>query len=540
MAENHLDTKRPNFLFIVTDQHRADHLGCYGHPVVKTPNIDSIAARGRRFDKFYVACAICQPNRSTMMTGRMPSLHGVRHNGVPLDLQQNTFVDLMRLQGYRTALIGKSHLMNMTPLEPRYGRPEPAAGKTPVPEGFEHAVPVDHDSEIYDQEHPKNWLEGSDFEVTLPFYGFDHVDLQTGHADQVSGDYTRWLETKYPNSNDLKGPENALPHDYTAAQAWRTAIPEELYPSSYITEKSLDYLDHHVASNADDPFFMMMSYPDPHHPFTPPGKYWDMYKPEDMPVPDSFFSNTQPPPNVAWAHQRRDDGNQVTSGQGLFAAASEQEVREVMALTCGMITMIDDSIGQVLGKLEDLGIADNTVIVFTSDHGDLLGDHQLILKGPIHYDGLIRVPFIWADTPDRVNQGATAAVSGTLDLAQTFLDRADLEPYYGIQGRSLLPEIGGAEDQGPGCALIEQEDQRDYFGLDAPIRLRTFVTNRYRMTIYHGHDWGEIYDLQEDPSEINNLWDDPSCVGLKADLMEQLARQQMALTDFGPLPTKQA
>ena len=118
--------------------------------------------------------------------------------------------------------------------------------------------------------------------------------------------------------------------------------------------------------------------------------------------------------------------------------------------------------------MEDLGIADNTVIVFTSDHGDLLGDHQLILKGPIHYDGLIRVPFIWADTPDRVNQGATAAVSGTLDLAQTFLDRADLEPYYGIQGRSLLPEIGGAEDQGPGCALIEQEDQRDYFGLDAP------------------------------------------------------------------------
>ena len=156
MAENYSDTKRPNFLFIVTDQHRADHLGCYGHPVVKTPNIDSIAARGRRFDKFYVACAICQPNRSTMMTGRMPSLHGVRHNGVPLDLQQNTFVDLMRLQGYRTALIGKSHLMNMTPLEPRYGRPEPVSDKIPVPEGFEHAVPVDHDSEIYDQEHPKN------------------------------------------------------------------------------------------------------------------------------------------------------------------------------------------------------------------------------------------------------------------------------------------------------------------------------------------------------------------------------------------------
>ena len=106
-------TRKPNFLFIITDQHRADHIGCYGHPVIKTPNIDSIATRGRMFDNFYVACAICQPNRSTLMTGRMPSLHGVRHNGVPLDRRFNIFVDLMRVQGYSTALIGKSHLMNM-------------------------------------------------------------------------------------------------------------------------------------------------------------------------------------------------------------------------------------------------------------------------------------------------------------------------------------------------------------------------------------------------------------------------------------------
>ena len=101
--------KRPNFLFIITDQHRADHLGCYGHPVLKTPNIDQIADRGRLFEKFYVACAVCQPNRSTLMTGRMPSLHGVRSNGIPLDKKQNTFVDLMRVQGYKTGLIGKSH-----------------------------------------------------------------------------------------------------------------------------------------------------------------------------------------------------------------------------------------------------------------------------------------------------------------------------------------------------------------------------------------------------------------------------------------------
>ena len=102
-------TKRPNFLFIITDQHRADYLGCSGHPVLKTPHLDSIAARGRRFDRFYVANPVCQPNRATLMTGRMPSLHGVRHNGISLSLRSNTFVDLLRVNGYKTALLGKSH-----------------------------------------------------------------------------------------------------------------------------------------------------------------------------------------------------------------------------------------------------------------------------------------------------------------------------------------------------------------------------------------------------------------------------------------------
>src|SRR6185369_16472412 len=105
---------RPNFLFIVTDQHRADHLGCYGNPIVRTPNIDGLAAKGVCFDNFYVASPICMPNRATLMTGRMPSVHGVRHNGIPLSLAATTFADQLRLAGYRTSLVGKSHLQNMT------------------------------------------------------------------------------------------------------------------------------------------------------------------------------------------------------------------------------------------------------------------------------------------------------------------------------------------------------------------------------------------------------------------------------------------
>ena len=534
------DPKRPNFLFIITDQHRADHLGCYGHPVLKTPNIDQIADRGRLFEKFYVACAVCQPNRSTLMTGRMPSLHGVRSNGIPLDKKQNTFVDLMRVQGYRTGLIGKSHLMNMESREPFYERPESTGNKTPVPDKFKTAVPVDHDDDFYQQEQPHNWSEKSDFQIQLPFYGFEHVDLQTKHGDLVGGDYLRWLEEKHENSKTLKGPENSQEHQYSAPQAWRTSIPEELYPTSYVTKKTVSFLEDFAQEDQNQPLFLMLSYTDPHHPFTPPGKYWDMYDPKDMAVPASFYSNVAPPPNVAWAYGKREDGSQVTTSQNLFATQNEDELRQSMALTCGMISMIDDSVGQVLQKLEELGLAENTVVIFTSDHGDLLGDHQLILKGPIHYNGLIRVPFIWADPENEGKTGKTSAVSGTLDIAQTVLDRAGLEPYYGIQGRSLMPEIMGEEDTGPGAVIIEQEDQRKYFGLEPPLRLRTLVTERYRMTIYHGNDWGEIYDLSNDPAEINNLWGDKASQKLKADLLEIMSRRQMALTDLGPLPTRVA
>jgi arylsulfatase A-like enzyme len=531
--------KQPNFLFIITDQHRADYLGCYGHPIVKTPNIDAIAARGTRFERFYVASAVCQPNRSTLVTGRMPSVHGVRHNGISLDRRSVTFLDVLHAQGYETALVGKSHLQNMGSLNPYFERPATPPGLTPAPEHLRDAVGPDHIQDFYTQETDENYQVGSDYKMEMPFYGFDHVNLCTGHGDKVGGHYTLWLEERHPGSDNLRGPENALPHDYTGPQTWRTAVPEESYPTSYITENSLDYLQKYKDDGAEKPFFMMMSYPDPHHPFTPPGKYWDMYDPDDMELPASFRSNVAPPNSVQWAWNKREDGSQVTQGQNLFAA-EEAHVREAMALTCGMITMVDDSIGMVMNKLKELGLAEDTIVVFTTDHGDLLGDHQLMLKGPIHYHGLIRVPFIWADVDGKTTGGASDALSGTLDIAQTILDRTGLEPYYGIQGRSLMPEIGGAPDQGPGAVLIEQEDQRGYFDQPPPARCHTLVTEQYRLTLYHGNDWGEMYDLIDDPDEIINLWDDPAHKETRSNMLETLARRQMALVDLHPLPSATA
>ena len=175
---------RPNFLLFITDQQRADFLGCYGHPVLRTPHIDSIAARGTAFDRFYVASPVCQPNRASLMTGRMPSVHDVRSNGISLSMQAVTFVDLLRDAGYRTALIGKSHLQNFTPHAPIIKRPPPR-------EGFHEPSPAlrqslrDHlDDPKYEQETPEYWTKPG-AHVQTPFYGFEHVTLVRAHGDEA-------------------------------------------------------------------------------------------------------------------------------------------------------------------------------------------------------------------------------------------------------------------------------------------------------------------------------------------------------------------
>ncbi|MFT5439222.1 MAG: arylsulfatase A-like enzyme, partial [Alphaproteobacteria bacterium] len=307
-------TKRPNFVLFITDQHRADYLGCYGHKILKTPHIDSIAERGVRFDNFYVSNPVCMPNRATLMTGRTPSVHGVRHNGIPLSLQSNTFVKMLQGDGYRTALIGKSHLQNFTDNAPMTTPAPVPEGYTAPPDGLEEARLDAYRDGNYGQEKPAFW-ESPEASVQRPYYGFDHVDMCYGHGDQVGGDYAHWLRAQRADGDELRGPKNSLPHDYSVRQAWRTALPEELYPTAYIAGQSDQWVRDYAASGADAPFFLMASFPDPHHPFTPPGRYWDMYKPEDMEEPKSYRANDwTPPPHVAALLAARDEGKPPEDG----------------------------------------------------------------------------------------------------------------------------------------------------------------------------------------------------------------------------------
>jgi arylsulfatase A-like enzyme len=197
--------------------------------------------------------------------------------------------------------------------------------------------------------------------------------------------------------------------------------------------------------------------------------------------------------------------------------------------------------GRVLASLKRNGLDQNTVVIFTTDHGDFLGDHRLLLKGPAHYESITHVPFIWSEPGDQRGARTSDVMAGTLDIAATILDRAQVQPYNGIQGESLLPAINGdgatiARDS----MVIEDDQQRATLGHAKASRQRTIVTPRWRMTIAHDDPLGELYDLANDPHEMDNLFDDPRHRATRAELMEKLAYREMELADRSPLPMGRA
>jgi len=456
-------------------------------------------------------------------------------------VQANTFFELFRAAGWRTALIGKSHLQNFSGQNALVDRRNVPNGYVAAPAGLDEAEKNDRADAIYEQENPKRWADDPRHEIHLPYYGFDHVELCTGHATRVRGSYARWLAERHSNPEVLRGPENALPGSaYSLPQAWRTRLPEELYPTTYVAERTIAYLEDHAAQHSSAPFFLQCSFPDPHHPFTPPGRYWDLYKPGDVTLPESFrIGNRKLPPHVAALHAERDAGTRKAEAQAAFAV-TEQEAREAIALTYGMITMIDDAMARILNRLDALGLADNTVIVFTSDHGDMMGDHQLLLKGALAYRGLTRVPFIWVEPTGTRAGSRTNALYGTIDIGATFLDRARLAPFNGMQGASMLQTLTGNNESGCDGILIEYGSQRPLPGVSVETTMRTLVDQRGRITFYGGAPWGELYDLQADPHEMHNLWDDPGAITLKQEMTERLVQKMIAMAERSPQPSHRA
>ena len=527
--------RQPNFLLVSTDQQRADHLGCYGNPIVRTPAIDRLASRGLTFDNFFVACPICMPNRVAILTGRMPTTNGTRHNGIPLELDALTFVDQLREAGYHTGLVGKAHFQNITghPLKQRDIFP----GDPPVPrQGDAHRL--ERNGPEYQAELMPLWREDPNRPGPVtPYYGYEFVRFANGHSDHVQGHYTGWLAERHGDPDSLRGVLNALASPgCDAPQAWRTAMPEALYPTTYIAETCKDFIAAHVAAPADEPFFLHCSFTDPHHPFTPPGRYFDMYEPADMPLPASFGHVDPNEPDLL-RKLRADlaEGRANNTGPYPFCATADQ-VRQIIALTYGMISMVDDAIAGLLDQLDELGIRDNTVVIFTSDHGDFMGDHGLMLKHGFHYDGVLRVPFIWVD-PDAEGPQRTDIHGSSVDISACVLSRASVAPVNGNQGIDVVSAArSGAAIPRQGV-LIEEDELGVHLGREQGLRTRSYVQDNWRLTLWQGMDGGELFDRNADPHEMHNLWSDPNASSIKARMTEAMLRETIRLTDSSPYAT---
>ena len=312
-------------------------------------------------------------------------------------------------------------------------------------------------------------------------------------------------------------------------QVWRTALSETQYPTHYVGEKACEFLE----DQDDAPFVLVVSFPDPHHPFTPPGRYFDLYDPTDISLPESFHHPIKDRSDLPKHIQRIYEIGAEKPDEFWPFHADEEHTRQMIALNYGAITMIDDQIGVVLETLKNIGQFENTNIIFMSDHGDYMGDHGTVLKGGVHSHGLIRVPLIWSDPQSHSNK--ISKIQGSaIDFAPTLLHKAGLKIPYGMQGRNLfagdvknLPIL--IEDSG--YAMASDDGQTAYCSI---------VHNHWRMTIFEGSELGELFNLEEDPHELSNLWFDSAASSKKLEMMHLLIDRQIALRSKSLAPTHQA
>ena len=256
-----------------------------------------------------------------------------------------------------------------------------------------------------------------------------------------------------------------------------------------------------------------------------------MYDPESLPLPESFYD----PHEGSLPHIKRMVAERGKDARGPFTfSCNEAQLKQATAVEYGSLTLFDEALGQLLGSLERMGIADDTIIIFSADHGDMFGDHGLMLKFAAHYQGTINVPLLVSGAG--IEPGESEALVGLVDLGRTILDLTDCPPYIGMQGHSLRPILEDPQAAVRDAILIEEAYQSDFLDIGQDMSLKTVVTADARLTLYQGFDGGELYDLKNDPAELNNLYGKPEAIQLQLEMVEKLAREMMAHSDLSRYP----
>lgn len=493
--------KNPNFIFICTDQQRSDSLGCYGNKLVNSPNIDSIAARGMRFNRHITPMQICSPSRATMITGLYPRHHRLAVNGMALPEEIPTMTQILADNGYRTHGVGKQHLQPLL---------APADRNMPDSRAF--------------------WTTPQSLDWNGPYYGYQTLDLLLGESDtaHLAGHYARWLEENHPDAGKLLSPESAdTPPPADLDEIWRCAMPVELHYNTWITNRAVDFIND--TGNSEQPYFLFVSYPDPHHPFDPPAEYADRYNPDLMPLPDveqgelskmppyigTLFPKGQGFRELYWeADDDLEAGSMITTDD-----ISDESMRRAIAYTHAMVEMIDDGVGEILEALGSTNSTENTHIIFTSDHGEYMGDHGLLHKGPPSYRQLTGVSLL-VQGPDVVPGAISNALTNHVDLAPTILHLAGVEAgSIEFDGQSMVSVLSGVDDG------FRQYNFGEYHPTAMPeLYNQTVSTHQWRLTLYPARpQWGELFDLESDPGEHFNLFNEAGHEKVTGELSDVLA-----------------
>lgn len=470
-------TRRPNILVVCTDQQRTDTLSCYGARHIDTPGFDRIAEEGTRFTRAYAPSAVCTPSRVSLLSGQYAGRHKVWSIGV------NTGDDVRMMQhdlseaGYRTALIGKAHLE-------AYQVPPEQSQESVA--GFEKGY--------------GDW--------SGPYYGFQQVQLALGHVNYgMTGHYGAWLRERFSDA-EVENFKHLSPRTNTPSfggEGYDWELPVAAHNSVWAADSAIDYIARHDSA---DPFFLFVSFQDPHHPHALPKDYANRTRTDAIPAPRFREGELNDrPEHFRLAREGRLQGSRYSgtawpmSGQGRgadFRQVGDRAAMDGRKQYYGMVALIDDQLTRIWAALEAAGLYDDTLIIITSDHGELLGDHGLWMKGPFHYEEVIRVPLLMKPAAGMratsYDQDWNEPVS-LVDVAPTCLQAANVAIAPAIDGVSLFhPEKN---------RRVLVETVQEWHTLSC----LSIIEVRYKCTYYPEEDFGELTDFQRDPYEQTNRFE---------------------------------
>jgi len=451
------EAARPNILLVMTDQQRYDTLGCTGYEHMITPHLDALAARGAAFSHAFVQGAMCGPSRNSIVSGQYVHTHGWYGNEQWLSPEQPNWIARLRDGGYRTVNFGKMHTF---PLR--------------LPAGFQHRTVVENKN--YQQGH--HGPDPDDYDLFLMRHGLKRPAL-----------------TYYKDIDDWP--------DRLQATTWPLA--DELYPDNFIGQQTVDYLEGY---DFERPLFLWCGFAGPHDPYDVTADYLALYDDVEVPDPVGFDGElgTKPPPQqqaMAGMEGKR------SPAAVWWSRATPERVRRMRRHYYANVTLMDAWVGRMVAALEARGQLDNTVVVFTSDHGDCLGDHGQVYKFSSHYDPVARVPLVFAG-PGVEQLGVRNPLVEAIDLGPTFLEMAGLEPLKVASGHPLQPLLQGGDAQLHECVFSEHGPR---------VMART---GDWKLVLYLGQPYGELYDLRSDPDELRNLYDAPAATEPRRLMVERV------------------